>query len=296
MALLVSSSSVPASLPGSIPRGRSGVGFYVLSHWHLCSLDAPTVAVLWTAFIAHTCGLALPWTALAAMAVAVWILYAADRLLDARLLDDSHTKELEARHHFHHRHRRVFCLGIVAASLLLAPLLLAIPSAAIRLYLVEGALLTGWFALIHILPSSTRLPKELAVGPFFAAAVFIPTVAREPQLRAGLIVPAVLLALVCSLNCLFIYAWEHDATTRQRAHPLTRLALRRLPWLAASAGLASIAAAIAWPHAPLSAACALAIAALLTLHARRHTLDRLTLRAAADVALLTPILLLGLPR
>ena len=237
MALLVSSSSVPASLPGSIPRGRSGVGFYVLSHWHLCSLDAPTVAVLWTAFIAHTCGLALPWTALAAMAVAVWILYAADRLLDARLLDDSHTKELEARHHFHHRHRRIFCFGIVAASLLLAPLLLAIPSAAIRLYLVEGA-----------------------------------------------------------LNCLFIYAWEHDATTRQRAHPLTRLALRRLPWLAASAGLASIAAAIAWPHAPLSAACALAIAALLTLHARRHTLDRLTLRAAADVALLTPILLLGLPR
>jgi hypothetical protein len=255
--------------------------------------------MLWTAFIARVLGIALPWTALAAMSLAVWILYGADRLLDARLLDARRSEaqeELEERHLFHHRHRRAFCFGITAASLLLAPLLLTIPPAAIRLYLVEGALLAGWFALIHILPNTTRLPKELAVGPFFAAAVFIPTVARAPQLRASLIVPAVLLALLCALNCLFIYAWEHYVAPRPRAHPLTRLALRYLPWLAASTGLASIAAAFTQPHPQLSAACALATAALLGLHARRHAFDRTTLRAAADLALLTPLLLFGFPR
>ena len=57
-----------------------------LELWHLLSLDAPTVAVLWTWFIAASVHIALPLTSLLAMGLVVWMLYAADRLLDARLL------------------------------------------------------------------------------------------------------------------------------------------------------------------------------------------------------------------
>ena len=63
-----------------------------LTLWHLLSLDAPTVAVLWTWFIARTNHVHLPLASLAAMALAVWILYAADRFLDARLLDATHLR------------------------------------------------------------------------------------------------------------------------------------------------------------------------------------------------------------
>ena len=58
-----------------------------LALWHLLSLDAPTVAALWTWFIASANHIRLPLSSALAMALAVWMLYAADRLMDARLMD-----------------------------------------------------------------------------------------------------------------------------------------------------------------------------------------------------------------
>ena len=208
------------------------------------------------------------------MFLAVWTLYAADRLLDEHAL--------EARHHFHHRHRKAFLTGIVFTSIALAILLPRLEPAAIHLYLILGGLVFGYFILIHAAQNSHRYPKELAVGICFAAATFIPTVARVPALRPALFPPALLFAALCSLNCLFIYAWEHAP----QPHPLPLLAI----------GLALTATAVAFfDHPapwPLSAATALAAAFLLVLHRLSRLIPATPLRAAADLALLTPILLL----
>src|SRR5580704_686089 len=84
--------------------------------WHLLSLDAPTVAALWTWFIASANHLHLPAVSIVAMFLAVWMLYATDRLLDARHISASNSCDLEARHYFHDRFRGVFLTGILAAS------------------------------------------------------------------------------------------------------------------------------------------------------------------------------------
>ena len=245
-----------------------------LTLWHLLSLDAPAVATLWTWFIAHANHIHLPIASILAMFLAVWTLYAADRLLDEHAL--------EARHHFHHQHRRPFLTGIILASIALAILLPRLEPAAIRLYLILGGLVFGYFVLIHATQNSHRYPKELAVGICFAAATFIPTVARQPTLRPALLPPALLFAALCSLNCLFIYAWEHAP----QPHPLPLLAII----------LAFTAAAIAvFDHrAPwlISAATAISAALLLLLHRLNSKIPATPLRAAADLALLTPILLL----
>jgi len=277
-----------------------------LALWHLLSLDAPTVAALWTWFIASTNQVRLPLSSTLAMAIAVWMLYAADRLMDARLLntDPGCQEDLEARHYFHHRHRTAFLAGILLASIALAVLLPLLEPAALHLYLILGGLLAGYFILIHATPhaaaptkSAHRLPKEIAVGIFFAAAIFIPTVARRPDLRAPLLPAAFLFAALCSLNCLFIYAWEHPRPNLSRpAHATTRFALRHLPFLAIS--IALIAAALVFlakNHEapwPIPAACALSSTLLLLLHHRRRNIASITLRAAADLALATPLLLL----
>jgi hypothetical protein len=233
------------------------------------------------------------------MFIAVWNLYAADRLLDARQLFSSplHTENLEARHLFHHRHSTAFLTAIAITSITLATLLPRIPAEALHLNLILGGLLVGYFVLIHATSSAHRLPKEFAVGLFFAAATFIPTVARRPGLRLPLIPPALLFAAVCSLNCLFIYAWEHESDPLHlspAAHLTTRLALRNLPSLALATTLLGLVLTLLDHKAPwtLFAASTLAVAILLTLHTLRHKFPATTLRAAADLALLTPLPLL----
>ncbi len=260
-----------------------------LALWHLLSLDAPSVAALWTWFAARTVGVHLPLAAPLAMFISVWMLYAADRLLDS-----THSTDLEARHHFHRRHSTAFFTGIIAGSVALVTLSHFIYPEAVCLYALLGGMLFAWFILIHARRGPRRLPKEIAVGLFFPAAVFIPTVARDPALRIVLVPHAILFAAVCSLNCLFIYAWEHPGT-RPHAHWTTRLATRHLPLLVILVFAASvILASISYAHGPwqLASACAASALALLVLHQSRHRIGSTTLRAASDAVLLTPLLLL----
>jgi hypothetical protein len=271
-----------------VGRARS-----VLIGWHLLSLDGPTVAACWTWFIARSNHLLLPWANVMAMAAAVWLLYAGDRLLDVRRPDVS---EMEERHRFHQRHQARFVAGIAIASVILAVLLPMIPFPAVRLYLVMGGLVFGYFIVIHAMQRAHRLPKEIVVGVCFAAAVFIPTVARRPELRLALLIPALLFAALCSINCLFIYAWEHaDGSSAQRPHPVTLVALRHLRALTAFVAVASFVMAAIDRHAPwpIDLAIGLAATALLILNARYRKSDRVALRAAADLSLLTPLLLVA---
>ena len=277
-----------------------------LALWHLLSLDAPTVAVLWTWFIARVSGVRLPSASPLAMALAVWIIYASDRLLDAgRAHTAAAHADLEARHRFHDRHRRAFTVSIAVSAVVLAALLPLLDATALRLYLSEGALLLVWFAALHVTHSAHRLPKEIAVGIFFSAAVFIPTVARNPALRPALVLPALLLAVLCALNCLFIYAWEHAETVGSRRHgaaphPTTRFALQRLSVIATTEIVSAIALAAVNEGTPrlIAVACALSSAMMLWLHQNhgqysQARLSRIHLRAAADLVLLTPGLALA---
>ncbi len=273
-----------------------------LTLWHLLSLDAPTVAALWTYFLARCAGIALPWTAPAAMFVAVWMIYAADRLLDARALDTSPATaaELEERHRFHHRHRRLFLPALALAACALVYLLPRITPRALLLYTLLATLLGTWLLFVHARghhgSTPRRLPKELAVGIFFSAAVFIPTVARAPWLQRALLVPAVLFAGVCALNCLFLYAWEHPKpqSSQPQAHWTTLWAVRHLPQLAVALfALGLVAATSTSSPKPPMLACALSTALLLMLHRGRGRLSAVTLRAAADAVLLPPFVFLA---
>jgi len=284
----------PELVRGSVPRSVPTTG--LLAMWHLLSLDAPTVAAVWTVFIAYCAGLTLPWESLAAMFAAVWMLYAADRLLDARPLADSSTpNELEARHRFHHLHHKRFLIGIIVAALVLAALLPRMNATVLHLYCLLGALLAAWLLLIHLLPvhgaDAHRLPKELAVGVCFPAAVFIPTVARTVTPVHMLLPSAIFLGAVCTLNCLFIYAWEHP--NLRSASWTTRWAARLLmPLTTATIAAAAVAAWLGHgPLQPIAAACALSAAMLGLLHMQRAKIGPVNLRAAADLSLLTPLLI-----
>lgn len=76
---------------------------------HVLSLEAPLVAVLWQAALAHAHGLSLPPMLGAGLALACWLIYVIDRTLDTLGADEV----LDTRHVFYRRHRRIILLGVV---------------------------------------------------------------------------------------------------------------------------------------------------------------------------------------
>lgn len=258
----------PAVLPAS-PVLASTSNPVIL--WHLLSLDAPTVAALWLWFAARTTHTHLAPALVPAMFFAVWMLYIADRLLDAAR--PAAGQPLALRHHFHQRHRIAFFYLLAGSACVLSLLLTHLHLA--PAYLLLGALLVLWLAAVHTVGSAAILPKELVTGTIFAAAIWIPELPHH-----GL--SAMLFALLCTLNCVAIDTWEGP----QSSHRVTRLLGRFLPWLLGALSLAALA------HTPVAIALGLAAAGLLVLHLLRRRMPPPLLRALADAALLSPLLLL----
>jgi hypothetical protein len=265
--------------------------------WHLLSLDAPTVAALWSCFFVRAMHLRLSLIQALLLPIGTWLLYVADRILDG--LRHSQGQLLRERHHFHARHRTAF---LWAASFL-AILLVWFIATRMRPEALRDDSWIGIFALlylfaVHGLADHARLPKELAVAVLFAAATAVPAWSR---LNAGSLsareqlAPAVLFfALLCWINCVGIEKWEGG-----QPHAITRWASLRLRSIVTIIALFSLVAAVLAPSRGLMTvylAALLSSTLLFVLDARSSDLSPLQVRIAADAALLTPLALLPFAR
>lgn len=249
-----------------------------LEMWHLLSLDAPSVAALWTIFLADAVHAPLPWTAPAALALAVWIFYVADRLSDAR----GPSSALEERHRFHARHRRGFLIAIGFAAPTLAALLIVLPAEIRTAWLLLVLPLCGYAVAVHWL--KLRVPKELLVGVFFAAAVAAPRILEDHTVAQCMAATA--FGTLCWLNCVSIARAEQAPTGRVTGWVVVHFRNVTLGFVALTLLF------IALFQQAVDAFLAIALAAALL-----HLLDRLDahvsptrMRALKDAALLTPIL------
>ena len=271
--------------------------------WHLTSLDAPTVAVTWLLAFAWMAHIALPLWLPTVLALAGWSFYIADRLLDARAslaakpnsrFPSSSLSQLRPRHYFHWRHRRFFLpIAVVAAVTATGLVLHSMPTAARARNSMLALAAMAYFTSVHsprrLRPPHLRLPKELLVGILFTLSCTLPVWTRAAH-RELLAAPILVYAALAWLNCLAIETWES-------AHRSPSFIFRGTLTLAA-VSFASAAAFIGLSQSRLAllllaAAVSSTLLALLDRH--RDKFAPTTLRAAADLVLLTPLPLLLLP-
>ncbi len=282
-----------------------------LEWWHLLSLDAPSVAVLWAWSFARALHLNLPIDSLLLLFSGTWLLYVADRILDGLHQSPACLRE---RHFFYMRHRAAIILAAVPVGSLVTWLVFAqmLPSAR-RYDTLLFTIACTYFCMVH-LPGRTIerwFPKELIVALIFASATAIPAFTRITtgsapgitQSQIVLLVPAALFAALCWLNCIAIEKWEHhpglprsawgqhfpmqrnDHTTRWGQQHLLLISLTIVCIAIVSAALLLLSNVLA-----ASLCFAVALAATLFIVLDRSTLIALRLRIAADAALLTPLL------
>jgi hypothetical protein len=280
--------------------------------WHLLSLDAPTVAVVWCWFFAAAFGVSLPPTALVTLALGTWCVYVADRLLDGwRSVDMT---DLRDRHWFYLRHRKPFVIAWIAAALPLAYLILFRVQPAVRTDdIVLCFIGVGYFLLIHHRSESHRFSKELFVGFLFSIATAVPTWTRVEKGRGLLLAAICTFGAACWLNCVAIQTWEDEEASREGVQnhvaarkgelrvkqnrlshrSLTDFLGNHLTAFAVVIGMLALSLAsfpagrTVWPLFIAVAASSLVFVALIHHNVR---LSALSLRVLADGALLTPLL------
>lgn len=290
-----------------------------LAFWHLASLDAPTVAVVWSLAFAWAGGVRLPLWVPLLLALATWAVYVGDRLLDALAgLREPAQHTLRDRHRFHWRYRRALLPLAIAAACAAAGIILAfMPPVARARDSVLAAAALAYFSGVHSGRNAWQFPllgprsfpgKEFLVGVLFTAGCVLPAWHRPHTLVAPgstiwvFWIPAVAFAALAWLNCSCIAWWEGvEACPEQRGRG-PAFSDNRSPQSLRSIALALAAidlllsvltAASAHPRpAALLAAGATSALLLALLDRMRARLSALALRAAADFVLLTPLALI----
>lgn len=241
---------------------------------NLLSLDAPAVALLWQILFARCFHARVELLPSVLLVLAVWLIYAADRTLDAWTGSGA-----RPRHEFYRRHWR--------ALLPLWILALAAGSTLAWTRLTPDLLLTGialtaavvaYFALLHL--GVLQKTKEAAVAVLFALGA---TLSAWPNVRTAVDVEAIVLfSCLCWINCVAIEHWESAGEQR---------------WpIAAAAGCVALAAVpLAFAGRPVLGVAVIASAlCFVMLDCARRRFSRDALRVLADAALLSPLFLLPL--
>ncbi len=270
-------------------------------YWHLLSLDAPTVAVLWAWSFERAAGVRSSVSALAVLGLGTWLIYIADRLLDARPARGAAAfpAELRERHFFHARHRRTLLAAAFPATLALLWLISRMPAVDQRDDAVLFAVAMLYFGSVHLAVSRTRrwFAREVMVGLVFALATAIPAWSQALGSRPQMTLLVLLFAALCCLNTIAIEVWERDGKARRFSVSLaagllalSANALAFSPRMRASAGGALVFCA------GLSAMVLFGLDALHRRRSGRYAAPDeasrwlLAVRVAADAALLTPLI------
>jgi hypothetical protein len=240
---------------------------------NLLSLDAPIVALLWQILFARCFHARVDLLPSVLLVLAVWLIYAADRTIDAWTGSSA-----RPRHEFYRRYWRallpLWILALAAGSALawtrLTPELLYSG-------LALGAAVALYFALLHL--GIFQKTKEGAVAVLFALGA---TLSAWPNVHTPADIAAIVLfSCLCWINCVAIEHWESSGEPK---------------WpIAAAAGGVTVAAVllVLFSSRPIlgGAVAASALCFVLLDCARRHFSSD-ALRVLADVALLSPLFLL----
>lgn len=283
-----------------VERGAQSVAESTPLLWlTVLSLDAPAVAVLWQLLFARSFHVRLGAGVTIVLALVVWLIYVADRLLDA-LRGPDHAAEA-TRHAFYRQHRWAFLFPLCAGSALAAWLALTQLDVETFGDGIVILLAVGVYLLVVHLASARRgwlLPKEMLVGILFAVGTCFPVWQGMTESSTMLVLPCALFAVLCWMNCAAIEYAEWNRLRGRRfgvPHPWTVWMGKRFLLLslvaAAIAGIYMVSAH-GRLHWQIPAAEVVSALAFTLIRNKEQSLSIDQFRVLADVALFTPIFFL----
>jgi len=225
------------------------------------------------------------------LALVTWAAYMSDRLLDARsAIRIKKIQYLRPRHHFHWKHRRVFLVLVFVAACSAAWIAISfMPSEARERNALLALAGLIYFSSVHSRPGRQwLLPKELVVAVLFTTGCALPALGRSAAISPALVAAMVFFVGLAWLNCHAIDRWESVDPISSGTQISYAASL-----LAAAGLLGAILLFVFDSGEPVLIGAGVASACLLALlDGLRCRMNPLTLRSAADLVLLAPLVLL----
>jgi hypothetical protein len=290
----------PSIFPGSkifaeiqFKREHLGVRREPLLWLSVTCLDAPFVAIAWQWLFSHAFSIAVPAASRVALFFTAWLIYLIDRFADSVSLDLRLPKSIRQQFCFNHRKWWVVLMsgvGIVDVGIIFNRL--DNPT-------ILRGLIFGTIALCY-LAANWRFSKiwefvpikEVIIGSVFASGTLVggSLSATDVQSTIAFACAVGIFAVLCSLNCISIAAWERDLDLAQAKHSAATRS-RTVEYFARAAlvVVASLSVILfLFGELDLAFASCLAISSglLWVLHFASVSRDERT--ALADLALLTP--------
>ena len=186
----------------------------------ILSLDVVLGAVVSSMFVAKYLGLTIPLPWLSALAIAVWLIYTADHLVDAKKIKhNAHT----ARHRYHQRYFKSISLAWFIIAFLGLYNLFYLP---VELVLWGAALsgLVGLYLLLIRLLSDTRFfHKEFVIAFLYVSGIFLAPLYRYndvPSLLTFIFFSQYFLLALTNVLLISFYEKDTDRTDGHRSFVL----------------------------------------------------------------------------
>jgi hypothetical protein len=178
---------------------------------NLLSLDAPLVAIVWQDFLARSYSTPLLPQGRCVLALTVWAIYIADRLLDV----GGPAADSEPLHHsFYRQHKPVWTVvltAVIGADLLITFLWLR-PAVFVHGLAIAGASI-AYLAIFTGTGSRWVFAKNIAAAALFSAGVFVVASANGSFLT--LLLPWTAFTVLCAINLILIDQWKHARHTNR---------------------------------------------------------------------------------
>ncbi len=262
---------------------------------NLLSLDAPFVALMWQILFIRCFHVAAEPVPAILLAASVWLIYAADRALDAWRGECA-----SPRHRFYGAYWRILLpvwMAVLAVAAWLA--LTQLPMVLLRRGCFLLAAVVVYLVVIHGFRRHFRrlwspaFTKEASVGFLFALGA---SLAAWTNVRTAVDAASIaLFFMLCWINCAAIQKWE-SGPPLGIPRPTTK-STPDIGWPVgwAATGVALFALALLRMHRPVLGGAEMASAfAFLALDRAGRRFSPDVLRVLADVALLSPVVFLPL--
>jgi len=178
---------------------------------NLLNLDVVAGAVIGSLFLAKWYEVTPSVVSLISLALTVWLIYTADRLLDVK---DAKEAVTSARHVFHQRYRQHLLSGLVFIIVADLALIWFMPQIIIKRGLVLSLVVIGYI----LYRKKLRLLKEFFVALLYAAGVAIPALPESTvPIRSHLPLLALFLIALINLILFSYYEIELDRNTGQHS-------------------------------------------------------------------------------